>query len=132
MKSIATRWATTVARMVQIQPTVTLRYLLLPRKLRRGSVAKRTPREQERVMSEMKLSEHVRSMEPDLGNVALDIADDIEALEAKLSKVEDVLEAAANWNRAHPNPEGHCDNDDLRMCVTGRALKEALMDTSLL
>lgn len=50
-----------------------------------------------------------------------------DTLKARLAGVEAVVKAASNWDRAHPNIEGHCDNDDLRMCVTARALKEALL-----
>ncbi len=50
------------------------------------------------------------------------------ALETKLSNMEGVVKAAGNWDRAHPNPHGHCDNDDLRQCVTAYALKEALRE----
>lgn len=38
----------------------------------------------------------------------------------------DIVEAAREWDRAHPHSSGICDNDDERICVTGRALKEAL------
>lgn len=44
--------------------------------------------------------------------------------DAALKRIED---AAREWNKAHPNPNGHCDTDDLRGCVTARALKDALL-----
>ncbi len=46
----------------------------------------------------------------------------------QIEEVGGVMKAADEWDRAHPNPQGHCDNDDLRMCVTAYALKEALRE----
>jgi hypothetical protein len=46
----------------------------------------------------------------------------------ELRKLLEIAEAAMNWDRAHPDPNGHCDDDDLRMCVTAQALKVALME----
>lgn len=44
----------------------------------------------------------------------------------ELTELLNIVEAALNWDRAHPNPDGHCDNDDLRMCVTACVLKGVL------
>ena len=51
----------------------------------------------------------------------------IAQLEADNAALKRIVDTAKEWDRAHPDPNGHCDASDLRGCVTARALKDALL-----